>query len=108
VGGGIISRPQVANEQSQRCAVIPEAEGEKGNMCIKGTTRFLFVSLLKSFSSKTQSIFALESIFQLGWYVTSSEGNPVSEADFRALERNHIFDHKKYNLTNYKRFLFVK
>jgi hypothetical protein len=86
-GGGMIWRPTVANEQPRCCAVIPNAEGEKGNMDILRTIRFLSVFLTKPFCLKTQSIFALETIFQHGQYLPSSEGNPVSKVAFRALER---------------------
>jgi hypothetical protein len=41
----------------------------------------------QAFLFENPSIFALESVLQPGWYVPSSEENPVSEAIFRALER---------------------
>jgi hypothetical protein len=87
VGGGMIWRPTVADKLSRRWVALLEVESEKGNMGILGTTRLLFIFLTKPFSSKFPSIFALETIFQHGQYLPSSEGNPVSKVAFRALER---------------------
>jgi len=83
----MIGRPQVTNEQSRCCVVLPEAKGEKGNMDILGTTRLLFVFLLRPFSSRFPFIFFLETIFLHGWYDSSSEGNPATKAIFRHSKR---------------------
>jgi len=83
----MIGRPQVTSEQSRCCVALPEANGEKGNMDILGTTRLLFVFLLMPFSSRFPPNFFQEGDLCHGWYDSSSEGNPASEADFRALER---------------------
>ena len=87
VGGGMIGRPTVASEKSRCCVVIPNAEGKKGNIDILRTNQLPFIFLTKPFPSKFPFIFFLETIFQHGRYDSSSEENPASEADFRALER---------------------
>ena len=80
VGGGMIGRPQVTNEQSRCCVALPEAKGEKGNIVSLRTTQPLFIFLTKPFSSKFPFIFFLETIFLHGWYVPSFEENFASEA----------------------------
>ena len=86
VGGGMTGRPPVVSEQSRCCVALPGAKGEKGNMGILGTTRLLFAFLLIPFPSRFPSNFFQECVLQHGRYDSSSEGNPASEADFRALE----------------------
>jgi len=76
----MIGRPPVTSGKSRCCVVLPGAKGEKGNMDILGTTRLLFASLSKPFSSRFPSNFFQECILQHGWYDSSFEEKVVSEA----------------------------